>query len=962
MCISLFYRLKKGKMRTITEISISISIIIFTSQITLNYCLIRYQPVPDRSLIPTVEDTQDPTAKVLADVIQKLGGGTSGNCHVMLYYDVKTVSQTQLKQFQDELAVPVSLLDVTLLKFGLVTVKSGTKALPVVDLLMNRPEEDRCRIILSWSESHYQRGLLILARFQPGILKTRDTIVLSTNDNTIDKFIPELRNRVIVRKESLKIAPALPRSSAIRFVVEKSCDDCTSFRLERIGEWQGLYEGLRWEQNQPEYGLFGTRLRVSFTPSVPNIFNINNDTLDGLEFRVLEYAAKALNFSFVLQKPSDNQWGKYINGTWTGKVGDILYNRADLAIGGIVYQADRAKVSDYSTMFHHELWGIVCPPPNRMPLWPYVMFPFRSETSSSVFTLLVIMHVVAYIIVTFVSHFKEENENNYEHPLPRSFRRVFKVSAFLYIRFMACLYFWNLFYCIIKPKYEDPINSAVGLLNSAKTWGLVRGTTVESVLSNSLDSYHREVSQYSRSLSSISEGLFNLEKNDMCIVGVPKRYIKSMITTRYTTECGEAALHVSSEDLHTVLGGWLMAKKSPLKNKLDPIIMRLQGFGFMEKWRSDLYEMLSKRREEKLPCIKRPLGPLTLADLRLAFFLIMGGWGASVILFCLEHIVLYIIRQYQSFLDPDYVDSNGKRWKYPGQREQPQRTWPEQLVNQITNERGRDRNMIMKEAMFRYHMSLLLRNVPSVPVIVNDPLPYYSNPLRPCKRNNISRRRRIREKCIKAKNELEESENTELKIRNQNHLITPSSLEVDTSENIAAVTEVRPYETRLLRAARLFPWSHQRDYSQEGPSSPRFPHRPDSPPPPPQLPHLKDPINNFFERALGGRGGSLLKQTLKEISSISNKVSNPIGNINSNENLDPRMLKTTSEVALSNNNMDVVNDSFDTDTQNDQTQLDIANSVNGGSGNKDPNEIENVSEDDTLQRKFDPHCPSPNAN
>ena len=802
-----------------------------------------------RKLLSFSQDIVDPTPRVLAEVVKKFGGSSDGQCHLLLYYDDETVTQNKLNTFLKELDEPISLLDVTYLKFELVTVKRGNSTLPVVELLLNRPEQYRCRILLSWSTTKFQKMLLILAKFQQGILNKRDTLVLSTVDKSLNKFIPELRNRVIVRREF----SVNDKFWDVRLLVEKSCDNCLSVRLERFAEWHD-HIGLIWQRDIGSNCFLCNKITVSYTQSVPNIFKIDNNTMDGIEFRMLEYAAEALNFSYILKEPLDHQWGKYANGTWTGKVGDVVYDRANLAIGGIFYQYDRSQVTSYSEMFHREQWGIVCQPAAKIPLWHYVMFPFRSDNASVVFIILVIMHALAFIIVSYLTTVNIKKHRERRKSLIFNFRKVLSVAASFYLRFLAFMYFWNLFYYILFPQYEISVDSAFELVNSRKPWGIVRGTIVESVLSKSMDSYHRKLAKYANGLDSIAQGLLNLENDGMCIVGVPKRFAHSIITTRYTTQCREPTLHVSTEDLYTVLGGWLMTRDSSFKGKVDQIIMRLQELGFLNKWRTDLYEALSAKRE-KLPCLRDKLRPLTLDNMRLVFFLILVGWGCSGIVFLLEHYANFVANKYPSQGFPNVCNS------YDSGDENSPVTTPEHVMG-VINQENKKRNVFLKHAMYRYRVAMLLKKVPALSIIDNN-IKKQSITEMKAKSNSPT--------AISKNSHTEGSDNIstsshKLALINQTNIDTRVPLSSDDEQLLSSyVTEVKPYETRLSRAIRLFPWKYLKELSPRTARTERLPQVPESPPS--HLPPIKDPLNYYF--GLKFRNDPIERVTLLEIANSS---------------------------------------------------------------------------------------------
>ncbi|XP_068217688.1 uncharacterized protein [Palaemon carinicauda] len=583
----------------------------------------------------------DPSPYILAEVLKDLGGGAEGLCHVLVYYDPKAVSPEDLDTLQTNLEAPVILIDVSKLKFSLIT--KSQRDVPLLDLLSNRPDQ-RCRLLLAWSSPNYQRGLLLILRAEENILGHKDTVILPVSDHRLDRFLPQLKRRVLIKKRGSRVSRNRRETLNSRFLVEGVCEACTKYTLQQLGEWSQPTGWIWGGSNLRNRGLSGVEVIVSYTPSVPNIFVTENKNdgslvLEGVEMRLLEYAAQALNFTYRLVVPPDGEWGRPINGTWTGKVGEIIKGNADIAIGGLVYTKERAEVTEYSILFHNELWGIVCPLSVRLPVWPYVMFPFRTESAPTVFKFLVIFHVMAFLIVSTVGI---QEETTPRHPLSESMYITIKTGISLYLRLMACLYFWNLFFCLMKPKYEAPIVDSIALLHSGKHWGIVSGTTVTRVLSTSSSPGHIELDAGAEPLNSISEGFQRLRSDGLCLVGVPKRYAKATIATRHTTECGEPGLQISEENLNSVLGGWIYPYGSPLTEPMNLIISRLQGFGFLEHWRQELHLMLLTKGPRDLPCLNPPLNALTVMDLRLAFLVLLVGWSAALLAHIAEHVMYYI--------------------------------------------------------------------------------------------------------------------------------------------------------------------------------------------------------------------------------------------------------------------------------------------------------------------------------
>ncbi|XP_067660224.1 glutamate receptor ionotropic, kainate 5-like [Haliotis asinina] len=74
---------------------------------------------------------------------------------------------------------------------------------------------------------------------------------------------------------------------------------------------------------------------------------VNKRKLFGFSFSVLNMLAEAMNFSFRIIPPREDEWGKDVNGSWTGLFGMLQRREADLASDILTIHTDRTSVADY---------------------------------------------------------------------------------------------------------------------------------------------------------------------------------------------------------------------------------------------------------------------------------------------------------------------------------------------------------------------------------------------------------------------------------------------------------------------------------------------------------------------------------------------------------------------------------------------------------------------------------------
>ncbi|XP_076373361.1 glutamate receptor ionotropic, delta-2-like isoform X1 [Tachypleus tridentatus] len=97
--------------------------------------------------------------------------------------------------------------------------------------------------------------------------------------------------------------------------------------------------------------MSGLHLRVAVEEWEPWVWvketEDGNVTIRGPMADVLNILAKAANFTYSLKVPKDHQWGMILpNGSWTGMIGMMVQNEADLGLGPFAVNYDRHMAVD----------------------------------------------------------------------------------------------------------------------------------------------------------------------------------------------------------------------------------------------------------------------------------------------------------------------------------------------------------------------------------------------------------------------------------------------------------------------------------------------------------------------------------------------------------------------------------------------------------------------------------------
>ena len=95
-----------------------------------------------------------------------------------------------------------------------------------------------------------------------------------------------------------------------------------------------------------------TTLRVTSFIQKPYFYENELGEFTGICRRILRQLEEDLGFEAVIDDyGSENYGAKLDNGTWTGLVGELYYNRSDMAVQTITVTEERSDVVDFTAPF-----------------------------------------------------------------------------------------------------------------------------------------------------------------------------------------------------------------------------------------------------------------------------------------------------------------------------------------------------------------------------------------------------------------------------------------------------------------------------------------------------------------------------------------------------------------------------------------------------------------------------------
>ncbi|KAF8773854.1 Glutamate receptor like protein [Argiope bruennichi] len=141
-------------------------------------------------------------------------------------------------------------------------------------------------------------------------------------------------------------------------------------------------------------------------PPVKNIY-ITNESIKGIasipviEANFLDLVSKAMGFTYDLIFPADGLFGNRLdNGSWTGVVGLLDRNEADMAFAYLSMNYDRFLILDFSTTYTSQVQTFVTEIPPLIPKTTVFMYPFSLSIWFTLLPLVPIVSLIVYYLMT----------------------------------------------------------------------------------------------------------------------------------------------------------------------------------------------------------------------------------------------------------------------------------------------------------------------------------------------------------------------------------------------------------------------------------------------------------------------------------------------------------------------------------------------------------------------------------
>ncbi|XP_028281098.1 glutamate receptor ionotropic, NMDA 2D-like, partial [Parambassis ranga] len=384
---------------------------------------------------------------------------------------------------------------------------------------------------------------------------------------------------------------------------------------------------------------------------------------------ILKRLAKIVGFTYDLYLVTNGKHGKKIDGVWNGMVGEVVYKRADMAIGSLTINEERSEVVDFSVPFVETGISVMVSRSNGTVSPSAFLEPY----SPAVWVMMFVMCLTVVAVTVFIFEFFSpvgynrslqtgkkaggstftigksvwllwaivfNNSVPVENPRGTTSKIMVLIWAFFAVIFLAS-YTANLAAFMIQEEYIDTVS---GLSDKKfqhpeeqypplKFGTVPNGSTEKNIRSNYPD-MHQYMGKYNQ--RGVEDAILNLK------TGKLDAFIYDAAVLNYMARKDEGCkvMTIGSGKVFATTGyGIALHKNSRWKRPLDLALLQLVG--------DDEIEMLERLwlsgicHNDKIEVMSSKLDIDNMAGV---FYMLLVAMGLSLLVFAWEHLVYWKLR------------------------------------------------------------------------------------------------------------------------------------------------------------------------------------------------------------------------------------------------------------------------------------------------------------------------------
>ncbi|KAK3874146.1 hypothetical protein Pcinc_020906 [Petrolisthes cinctipes] len=410
----------------------------------------------------------------------------------------------------------------------------------------------------------------------------------------------------------------------------------------------------------------GAVLKVATFEFPPSImyYEADNGTLlyhYGEEITIVQNLAQTLNFSARFAEPADGDtWGYLINDSWTGMMGELVRNEADMGLGNVFMMGYRYEVITFSAPFSHESVCFMARVEPPVPRWQAPSFPFHPWTWLAFLVGIIVSGPILFVVAFFSGQFGAESTSltkigfscyyvfglHFREPQvvePRmNSTRIFVLFLWLYTMILTITYSTNLTAFLLVQKPAASMETTRELYESGREMALIcQGLTLS--IAKSRDPYIKGLMNVYKTYKHHKlDEVFDRVLKGKSVFLENEEFLNFHIATQFTHR-GVSRVRLMKECLTQYNIIIALQRNSALKRKIDIIISWVHESGLVGHENRKALEFAATTKKygsadkEKSTNQEEGVVALSIDHMQGLFILVVLGWFVGALVFIMEY-------------------------------------------------------------------------------------------------------------------------------------------------------------------------------------------------------------------------------------------------------------------------------------------------------------------------------------
>ncbi|XP_045615376.1 glutamate receptor ionotropic, delta-2 isoform X1 [Procambarus clarkii] len=434
--------------------------------------------------------------------------------------------------------------------------------------------------------------------------------------------------------------------------------------------------------------LRGSLLKVSTFEWEPSVLYYRDVTGKlqfpyGIDIEVVNALSSVINFTVVFEEPPSGEfWGVMSeNGSWSGMMGKLFRNEADLGVANLFLTLGRLGAVDYSAPYDAEVSCFMVRTDPPAPQWLSLALPFQGATWATLMGGVMAAGLVVFCLASlgarcgggevksleslvfayffsFSMHFRDP-----QAVLPRrNHMRIFVSFLGLYAIIITTAYSSNLTAFLTVTRSPQSMDTIKELCDSdMEISGL--GGFFKGALASAVDPYLQRLGDRFVGYQELEVVWPKVRKGRAAYLH-NRQFLEFVITTHFSSQ-GVTSMRIMKECFAPYSIAMALQHHSPLKTNFDRVIRWMIESGLVRRWFLQSLRFSRKAREKtshtEADSSKRSgsldeesqssnngiIQPLGIKHIQGLFFLLIIGYLCSLLAFLLENCFIKLYRKHK---------------------------------------------------------------------------------------------------------------------------------------------------------------------------------------------------------------------------------------------------------------------------------------------------------------------------